>query len=597
MHGLRREPAVAGGAPRRPRLRGAVLRRSATTSTRSSPSACATRSAWSCRPSTTSCRASRRCAIASTRSACASPSRRSTPRSPATTSARPAGAARGRRRRGDDLAAATSCRRRRASRSSSSRAAGAAACRRSRRATRTSWRSSCRYVAAPVVQEYLDGPEFTLDVLCDFDGRPLSVVPRERVVIRAGVIDRGRHGQRSAADRTWRSRAREVFAFAGPVNIQCRMVDGGPMVFEINPRFSGGIPLTIAAGADFPAMLVDLALGRRVAPAIGRFRGDCGCRATKRRCSSNRPSWPWNAVCMDRGGERGSHDQSVPRQPARPPSPVTTPWSSSRPAWDRAACRARCWRRIGGRSILAHCIERLGRPRRRGDRRDHDPPRRRGGGRRGRAPPASRVVRGPVDDVLGRFVGALADWNGPYVIPRHRRQPVGRHRRPRPRCSRCSTPAPTTAVEEGLPVGAAVEGDARRARCARPATLAAIGLRPRARDAVHPRISGDASKVLSARRRRPSCYRPHPAADRRHARRTLQFVRSLVEQAGAASASCRCARSSRWPIAPRAGPASHDSGDASGRVDAWSSTTTRSPGSKPAGHRDLDDERREAAGA
>ena len=48
------------------------------------------------------------------------------------------------------------------------------------------------YVDGPVIQEYLDGPEFTIDVLCDFSGRPLSIVPRERVVVRAGVIDRGR---------------------------------------------------------------------------------------------------------------------------------------------------------------------------------------------------------------------------------------------------------------------------------------------------------------------------------------------------------------------------------------------------------------------
>jgi carbamoyl-phosphate synthase large subunit len=60
--------------------------------------------------------------------------------------------------------------------------------------------------------------------------------------------------------------------FAGPVNIQCRIVQGRPVVFEINPRFSGGIPLTIEAGADFPRMLAQLALGRRVAPSIGRFR-------------------------------------------------------------------------------------------------------------------------------------------------------------------------------------------------------------------------------------------------------------------------------------------------------------------------------------
>ena len=62
-----------------------------------------------------------------------------------------------------------------------------------------------------------------------------------------------------------------MFRFFGPVNIQCRVVDGVPTVFEINPRFSGGIPLTIAAGADFPHWLVELALGRDVAPALGAF--------------------------------------------------------------------------------------------------------------------------------------------------------------------------------------------------------------------------------------------------------------------------------------------------------------------------------------
>ena len=48
------------------------------------------------------------------------------------------------------------------------------------------------YVDQPVIQEYLDSPEYTIDVLCDSRGRPVSIVPRERVVIRAGVIDRGR---------------------------------------------------------------------------------------------------------------------------------------------------------------------------------------------------------------------------------------------------------------------------------------------------------------------------------------------------------------------------------------------------------------------
>ncbi len=129
------------------------------------------------------------------------------------------------------------------------------------------------YVEAPIVQEYLSGPEYTIDVLCDMDGTPLSIVPRERVVIRAGVIDRGR----TVNDRKLIALAQAACAamrFVGPINIQCRMRNGEPAIFEINPRFSGGIPLTIQAGADFPAMLVKMAMGRKVEPSIGQFRND-----------------------------------------------------------------------------------------------------------------------------------------------------------------------------------------------------------------------------------------------------------------------------------------------------------------------------------
>src|SRR5262245_24288819 len=47
------------------------------------------------------------------------------------------------------------------------------------------------YVPEAIVQDRLSGTEFTVDVLTDFRGRVLSIVPRERLVIRAGVSDKG----------------------------------------------------------------------------------------------------------------------------------------------------------------------------------------------------------------------------------------------------------------------------------------------------------------------------------------------------------------------------------------------------------------------
>ncbi len=128
-----------------------------------------------------------------------------------------------------------------------------------------------QYVSDPVLQPYLTGPEFTIDVLADFTGRVLSSVPRERVVVRAGVVDRGRT-VRNESLVSLGVLCAEALECVGAINIQCRVVNGQPVIFEINPRFSGGIPLTIAAGADFPHMLVQAVRGREVSPVIGRFR-------------------------------------------------------------------------------------------------------------------------------------------------------------------------------------------------------------------------------------------------------------------------------------------------------------------------------------
>jgi carbamoyl-phosphate synthase large subunit len=127
------------------------------------------------------------------------------------------------------------------------------------------------YVPDPVVQPYLHGPEFTIDVLSDFDGQVIASVPRERVVIRAGVVDRGRTVKDQSLIDLGCAAATALGA-VGAINVQCRVVDGVPKIFEINPRFSGGIPLTIAAGADFPRLLVQMARGRHVDPIVGQFQ-------------------------------------------------------------------------------------------------------------------------------------------------------------------------------------------------------------------------------------------------------------------------------------------------------------------------------------
>jgi carbamoyl-phosphate synthase large subunit len=64
----------------------------------------------------------------------------------------------------------------------------------------------------------------------------------------------------------------ERLQIVGAANIQCKWDGQTISLIEVNPRFAGGIPLTIAAGADFSAWLVQLASGAELRPQIGKFQ-------------------------------------------------------------------------------------------------------------------------------------------------------------------------------------------------------------------------------------------------------------------------------------------------------------------------------------
>jgi carbamoyl-phosphate synthase large subunit len=112
-----------------------------------------------------------------------------------------------------------------------------------------------------------------VDVLCDFGGNVISIVPRERLVIRAGVSDKGitrKHEEVMA----FAKEVAERLQIVGPANIQCKWDGEQVRLIEVNPRFSGGIPLTIASGANFAELLVKMAGGVHIRPQIGRFQAD-----------------------------------------------------------------------------------------------------------------------------------------------------------------------------------------------------------------------------------------------------------------------------------------------------------------------------------
>lgn len=119
-------------------------------------------------------------------------------------------------------------------------------------------------VKEPVVQELIEGPEYTLDVYTGFDGRPRCVVPRRRLEVRAGEVTKALVVKDRAIMAVGRQVVEMLGSCRGVVTVQC--IDGGAgriRVIEVNPRFGGGVPLAIHAGADFPKWILTELAGDR----------------------------------------------------------------------------------------------------------------------------------------------------------------------------------------------------------------------------------------------------------------------------------------------------------------------------------------------
>lgn len=122
-----------------------------------------------------------------------------------------------------------------------------------------------------LVQQYIEGIEYTVDVLTDLNGKVLSALPRQRLEVRSGEVTKSRTVDRPDIIEQAIYIVEKLEGALGPLTLQC--IDNGKDIcwIEINPRFGGGVPLSIAAGVDYPYMLYKMLNGERVNPIIGQY--------------------------------------------------------------------------------------------------------------------------------------------------------------------------------------------------------------------------------------------------------------------------------------------------------------------------------------
>jgi carbamoyl-phosphate synthase large subunit len=118
----------------------------------------------------------------------------------------------------------------------------------------------------PVYQELAEGTEYTVDALCDLDGKLLCGAVRERLQTESGIAIKSRVANEPEI---WSDveRITSAVPFRGPINVQCiKTRAGGRKWFDLNPRYAGTAALSIAAGAPIVRDLVRVLRGEEAAP-------------------------------------------------------------------------------------------------------------------------------------------------------------------------------------------------------------------------------------------------------------------------------------------------------------------------------------------
>jgi carbamoyl-phosphate synthase large subunit len=122
-----------------------------------------------------------------------------------------------------------------------------------------------QYVPNAIVQEFIEGNEYTLDVFINLNGELKCIVPRLRLEVRAGEVSKGLIVKDEKIIQAGKRVGECLNGARGCITLQC-IVDSNRKIkmVEINPRFGGGAPLSIEAGADFPKWVIQMTRGEEI---------------------------------------------------------------------------------------------------------------------------------------------------------------------------------------------------------------------------------------------------------------------------------------------------------------------------------------------
>ena len=132
---------------------------------------------------------------------------------------------------------------------------------------RGSMEEAINEVDSPVVQEYLhpDDEEYTVGCFCDMNKKAAGSIVMKRKLA-SGMTNQAQ-ALKNQEISDYCKAVSEKIGFVGPLNLQLRLTKHGPVIFEINPRFSSTESARAFYNYNMPEMCIrHFVLGEQVSP-------------------------------------------------------------------------------------------------------------------------------------------------------------------------------------------------------------------------------------------------------------------------------------------------------------------------------------------
>jgi len=108
---------------------------------------------------------------------------------------------------------------------------------------------------AVIIQEYLNGQEYGLDIINDLEKNYVTTIVKKKTAMRSGETDGAITEKNELLEETGEQIAKALGHIAN-LDTDCFIVDGKPYILEMNCRFGGGYPFSHLAGVNLPSALL-----------------------------------------------------------------------------------------------------------------------------------------------------------------------------------------------------------------------------------------------------------------------------------------------------------------------------------------------------